>query len=59
MPIIESGNDVGTIETLALARAFWLAAQSDDVKVVIVCDRMASIRTLENYEGRAITKRLH
>ena len=55
VPIIESGNDVGTIETLALARAFWLAAQSDAVKVIIVCDRMASIRTLEKYEGRAIT----
>ena len=25
------------------------------MKVIIVCDRMASIRTLENYEGRAIT----
>ena len=56
VPIIESGNDVGTIETFALARAFWLAAQSDAVKVIIVCDRMASIRTLENYEGRAITR---
>ena len=57
VPIIESKNDVGTIETLALARAFWLAAHlgSDDVEVVIACDRMASIRTLEKYEGCAIT----
>jgi hypothetical protein len=59
VPIIEIKNDIAVVETLGIARAFWLAAHnvSDNVKVVIACDRMASIKTLENLEGRKIRGR--
>jgi hypothetical protein len=47
-------ENVGAYETFGLARAMWfiMGLIAPGVRIIIVTDRMSSIRTLENFNGR-------
>ena len=53
-PIIILQNDIALIETIALARAFCCVASyvPTHIMPIIISDRVASLRNLENLNGR-------